>query len=215
LIFACSIWLAGLVFVSERTSPRAITLNDVQGNKRKQRIDPVVITLHPTGFEPKEITRSRGLFLLVVNNRSNNPDVLLRLDRETGQREHEERVKGGKLDWRKPFDLHPGRYLLSEAYHPGWICRITITEQRFFGCEIRSSPNGSSSDRVLTAGGNTMVPITAPTRPIRANLLSHSLALVTALTLFVVVAKAQTSATDGTTPAALAPGAPAGSYSLS
>jgi hypothetical protein len=106
-----------------------MTPNDVQGKGPKQRIDPVIITLRPTGFEPKEITRSRGLFLLVVNNRSNNPDVLLRLDRETGQREHEERVKGGKLDWRKPFDLHPGRYLLSEAYHPEWVCRITITEQ--------------------------------------------------------------------------------------
>ena len=100
-----------------------------QGHAQRQRIDPVFITLLPTGFEPKEVMRPKGLFLLVVDNRSNNSDVLLRLDHESGRREHEERVKDGKIDWRKPFDLHPGRYSLTEANHPNWVCHITITER--------------------------------------------------------------------------------------
>jgi hypothetical protein len=100
-----------------------------QGRAQSQRIDPVLITLLPTGFEPKEVMRPKGLFLLVVDNRSNNSDVLLRLDHESGRREYEERVKDGKIDWRKPFDLHPGRYSLTEANHPNWVCHITIAER--------------------------------------------------------------------------------------
>src|SRR5712692_645496 len=121
LIFGCTALIAGLAIVSARTGHKAATPNNAQGNSRKQRIEAVVVTLKPTGFEPRGITRPRGLFLLVVDNRSNNPDVLLRLDHESGRREHEERVKDGKIDWRKPFDLHPGNYVLSEANHPNWI----------------------------------------------------------------------------------------------
>jgi hypothetical protein len=126
LAVLCSLILTGLVLVSARTKHLRSPAIE-QG--RKQSIDPVLVTLRPTGFEPKEITRPRGLFLLVVDNRSNNSDVLLRLDHESGRREHEERVKDGKIDWRKPFDLHPGRYLLTEANHPNWVCHITITER--------------------------------------------------------------------------------------
>ena len=93
----------------------------------KHRIEPVAITLRPTGFEPTELIRPRGLFLLVVNNRSNNPDIELRLDHESGERQYQERVRGGKLDWRKPLDLRPGRYLLREMNHPQWMCYITVT----------------------------------------------------------------------------------------
>jgi RHS repeat-associated protein len=51
-------------------------------------------------------------------------------------------------------------------------------------------------------------------RPIFANLVWHCFAAAIALAVSVTLVSAQ-SATDGTTPAALAPGAPAGSYSLS
>ena len=98
----------------------------VQGQKR--RIEPVIVTLTPTGFEPAELTRRRGLFLLMVDNRSNNPDLLFRLDAENGKRQHEQQTrKGGRLDWNKPLDLPPGRYSLTVADHPDWVCEITIT----------------------------------------------------------------------------------------
>src|SRR5438132_1446300 len=127
LILMAVVVLGALVWVSVRTYSKASIPNG--GGKKRERIDASVITLRPTAFEPKEVTRPQGLFLLVVDNRSNVPDILLRLDRDTGEREHEEHVKAGRIDWRKPFDLHPGRYLLSEATHPNWVCRITITER--------------------------------------------------------------------------------------
>src|SRR5215207_6309972 len=97
-----------------------------QGQKR--RIEPVFVTLKPTGFEPAELTRPRGLFLLMVDNRSSNPDLLFHLDGQSGKREHEQQTRrGGKLDWNKALDLPAGRYLLTEANHPEWVCKITIT----------------------------------------------------------------------------------------
>ncbi len=117
--------LSTIVFVAAEKRSHKKPVVD-QGQKR--RIEPFIVTLKPTGFEPAELTRPRGMFLLIVDNRSNNPDLLFRLDGENGKREHEQQTrKGGRLDWNKPLDLPPGRYLLTETNHPEWVCKITIT----------------------------------------------------------------------------------------
>jgi hypothetical protein len=87
----------------------------------------MLVTIRPTGFEPAEVSCPKGRFLLMVDNRSGLTDVLLRLVHETGHQEREERVSQGKLGWREVFDLPPGRYQLTEANHPNWVCHITIT----------------------------------------------------------------------------------------
>lgn len=86
-----------------------------------------LITVQPGGFEPKEITRPAGPFLLLVDNRSGIPDLALQLDHEAGNRLRAVRVARHKLDWQEKFDLAPGTYTLTEASNPGWACRITIT----------------------------------------------------------------------------------------
>ena len=94
------------------------------------QMESEVITLRPTGFEPSEITRPRGEFNLTVQNLTGLDEVTLRLDREGGSgRLHEVRTPSGRRDWRKNIDPPPGRYVLTEADHPGWICRVTITER--------------------------------------------------------------------------------------
>jgi hypothetical protein len=86
-----------------------------------------VITIRPSGFEPSEITRPAGRFILVVNNRSWLEETDLRLEREGGNRVREVRSRRNKPDWREVVDLPPGQYVLREANNPGWACRITIT----------------------------------------------------------------------------------------
>jgi hypothetical protein len=90
-------------------------------------IEAEVITIRPTGFEPQEITRPKGLFLLAVENRSGLQTIQLRLDREAGARLRDLQMSRNKHDWKDMFDLPPGRYILSEAYHPQWSCSFTIT----------------------------------------------------------------------------------------
>jgi hypothetical protein len=62
----------------------------------------------------------------VVNNHSELPDVELRLMRETGGRLHGARVPQEQINWSDVVDLHPGRYVLTEANHPDWVCHIIV-----------------------------------------------------------------------------------------
>jgi len=98
----------------------------VQGGSLARPIEGEVITIRPTGFEPREITRPKGLFLLAVENRSGLRTIQLRIDRLAGDRLREMQMPRNKHDWREGFDLPPGKYILSEAFHPEWTCSITI-----------------------------------------------------------------------------------------
>ena len=86
-----------------------------------------VLTLTPNGFEPGEISRPRGPFILRVANRTGLAELDLRLSREAGGAERPIRVRRSRPDRNEELDLEPGRYVLSEAGRPDWACRITIT----------------------------------------------------------------------------------------
>lgn len=98
-----------------------------QNQSNRERVETELVTIRPTGFEPAEISRVQGRFLLAVDNRAGLEEVTLRLDRVAGNRLRDVKVPRRKLDWREFVDLTPGRYVLSEAAHPEWNCTITIT----------------------------------------------------------------------------------------
>lgn len=93
----------------------------------RPRVESEVITLSPTGFNPAEITRPRGRFLILVDNRSELDEVTFRLSRADGHGLREVRRTKEELIWKQLEDLPPGEYLLTEASNPEWVCRITIT----------------------------------------------------------------------------------------
>jgi len=96
-------------------------------NKKSTRVvETELVTLRNTGFEPSEITRPAGECVLMVEN-ATGKSFNLRFNRETGERVHEMRVSREEPDWNELEDLRPGRYLLTEANHPDWACRITVT----------------------------------------------------------------------------------------
>lgn len=100
------------------------SLSAVQSNGLQREL----ITIRPSGFEPAEITRPAGRFLLAIENKSGLDEVVLRIRREGGTRHHEGRVWKGNLKWRSAALLSPGRYLLTSPDHPDWNCIITITQ---------------------------------------------------------------------------------------
>lgn len=100
-----------------------------QSKSRVIRIPSHVITLRPGGFDPAEVSWPKGRFFLTVDNRSNINELTLRLDREVGGRVKETTLRMRKERSAGVFDLTPGTYLLTEADHPGWVCRIRITPQ--------------------------------------------------------------------------------------
>jgi hypothetical protein len=113
---------AGVAPPAGKTPPAA----QVKSNRPRRVVETEVVTLRPTGFEPAEITRPAGEFILMVENATGHP-VSLSFSRETGERLHEVRATREQPDWNELEDLQPGRYLLTEADHPEWVCRVTIT----------------------------------------------------------------------------------------
>ena len=103
---------------------RDVTL--AQQRQKQERLETELLTLQPTGFEPNEIQRPRGTFILGVDNRSGVDAIELRFVRTDGQRLKVLETQRRKISWREVVDLAPGQYVLSEANHPGWICTVTI-----------------------------------------------------------------------------------------
>jgi hypothetical protein len=83
-------------------------------------------TLGFNGFEPKEIDRRPGPFVLGINVYNRTSDTSFELVREDGNRVHEVKWPQGQPRYRKLMNLPPGRYLLKEVNHPDWTARITI-----------------------------------------------------------------------------------------
>jgi hypothetical protein len=90
------------------------------------RLDVENVILTRFGFEPSEISRSQGPFLLNVENRSQIGDVDYFLDRASGGRIQQRHVPRQKLDWHDVLLLPPGEYVLAVASNPKWRCMITI-----------------------------------------------------------------------------------------
>ena len=105
---------------------RAHGAEEAQGAKTRTRVEAELVTLTPTGFEPREIVRPPGPFLLSVDNYSGQVSLTLHLTAESRGRLRETAVPGRQRDWSEVLTLPPGRYTLAEVNHPGWVCHITI-----------------------------------------------------------------------------------------
>jgi hypothetical protein len=98
-----------------------------QGNPNNPRIEGEVIVVRSWGFDPSSITRPKGKFILIVDNRSGFVDLDLRVDKVAGSHINGAHATDHRQhDWVDIFDLEPGNYQLTEANHPKWLCKITI-----------------------------------------------------------------------------------------
>jgi len=105
----------------------AVTPVTAQRPRAIANIEAELVTVTPHGFEPQQLTRPPGPFLLMLDNRSGLGQVNLHLSREAGAQLREVPVPREQPDWSEVIALPPGRYVLTEADHPRWLCRLTIT----------------------------------------------------------------------------------------
>ena len=113
---------------SETTLPRtSFPISATATQRRIADFESELITITPHGFEPQEITRPAGRVLLMVDNQSELDLMSLQLTREAGPRINEIRVPREQPNWSDAIDLTPGRYVLTDAEHPEWQCRINIS----------------------------------------------------------------------------------------
>lgn len=105
------------------STPLTIPIAEAQP---KEKAEAELITLRLTGFEPRVINRTKGKFLLAVDNRSSIQEVTFTLNREKAEKLHEVKFQKGGISWRQMVNLSPGKYVLTEASHPEWICYLNI-----------------------------------------------------------------------------------------
>ena len=129
-------WLGSIPGTAKKTASEATpsVAKPVQPSRSttatpQEALQAEIITIRETGFDPQQLTRPHGRFILMVENRSGLGDVELQLNRQTGNSLHAVHVSKEQLDWHDEIDLGPGNYVLTEANHPEWSCQITITPQ--------------------------------------------------------------------------------------
>ena len=139
LLFIVVVCLSGLIISARWKQNESASLSPinavsetakvgaVQHRRNVSQVESEIITITPTGFDPGEITRPKGPFVLGIDNRTGMEQVDLYLERENGGRLNASLNRKRKLSWRETIDFSPGRYILREANHEGWQCRITIT----------------------------------------------------------------------------------------
>ena len=115
--------ISGTLIWARWKAPELRSSNPIQS----PQLETEIVTITPTGFEPAEITRPQGRFMLAVDNRSGVDEVDLYLERETGGRVNVALGRKGKLAWRDTIDFPPGHYVLRAANDQSWRCAITIT----------------------------------------------------------------------------------------
>jgi len=90
----------------------------------QQDRDEVRIELTPNGFAPVEVQHAPGRFAIAVENNALSGEYRLKLKAEDGTVLNEFQVQKGSSAW--TVTLQTGRYTLTEASHPQWICSIVI-----------------------------------------------------------------------------------------
>ena len=119
LFAAVTILAVGALVLTLGTFHRA-----ANGNSQPTEIE--LITLRPAGFEPAEITRPKGSFVLFIDDRSGRDNSSLLLQRSNGGQLRAIGLERRKSEWNDVVDLTPGTYILQDANNSELRCQITI-----------------------------------------------------------------------------------------
>lgn len=99
--------------------------NCQNGNKSAAAVEVEVLELNEFGFIPTHITRGPGVFYLRLLNVTRQTPQLT-LARENGPQLKEFSLSRQKRRSNDRYDLTSGEYILSDANHPAWKCRISV-----------------------------------------------------------------------------------------
>jgi hypothetical protein len=110
---------------NEATSSK---LGTSQSGKEPVLLPGVAVILTPNGFQPPQLTRPPGKFVLAVVPQIGSLDFSFRLDDGLGRHLRAAQVPSEQPHWADVYDLPPGTYTLRELNHAEWVCQITIKQ---------------------------------------------------------------------------------------
>ena len=144
-LIALVVILTAIAFVSAEPKPSVIesaqsqsetpqesqnpATRQIASAKPLEHVETAQTTLTRWGFQPNSITVKAGAVVLMVNNRSGMGTMTWNVNIEGGNRLYEATIPSEELDWTKEAQLSAGTYILTEANHPDWTCRLTVVSQ--------------------------------------------------------------------------------------
>jgi hypothetical protein len=123
LILAFSVYAAFRLETAKRSAEPESGPTTVSEN-----VEVELITILPNGFEPGEIVRQAGSFVLMFDNQSGLQPLDFRLERSGMPRVAELRLRR-KTDSTAILNLPHGEYRVTEANHPEWNLKLTLTKR--------------------------------------------------------------------------------------
>ncbi len=97
-----------------------------RSQSRAYEVEVELVTLQPFGFEPAAIQRSKGKFVLLVDDRSGRESSSFQLQRDQGDRLKELKTHRKTSEQFMVVDLPPGKYFLTDVHNPTSTFQITI-----------------------------------------------------------------------------------------
>jgi len=86
----------------------------------------IFIRILPERMEPNSISVKPGRLVIIVQNRSTAPNIKLQLDQVNGGHIKTVPMVGGQRHSLETYTLPVGDYVLSEANHREWQCKISV-----------------------------------------------------------------------------------------
>lgn len=127
-IAACFVVYGSLIRgTANRSEPVNSKLNPtLASGSVTPKLEVELITLQTSGFEPGEIVRPKGPFVLLVDDRSGKEDSSLSLQGLKGEKVRDINTKRMRSEWHDVINLPPGDYVLTNSANPASRCQITI-----------------------------------------------------------------------------------------
>lgn len=125
LILAFSVYAAIRLKAAKRSAKPEVAGGPTAAN---ENVEAELITILPGGFEPRELVRPAGSFVLMFDNQSGLQPLDLRLERTGMPRVTELRLRR-KTDSTTILNLPHGEYQVTEANHPEWSLKLTLTRR--------------------------------------------------------------------------------------
>lgn len=132
-------WRARDVLTNPGAKASSTVASGIQPHQEAQDQAPIeslegeLITVGPNGFEPTQINRPSGPFVLLIQNRSGTDLGPLMLEAEESglptpiSKIAEARIDRQRLDYGERLELPPGRYRLRQSENSHWSFGIAIT----------------------------------------------------------------------------------------
>jgi hypothetical protein len=116
--------------IKNETAIERASVLPVAQDAPNERLRTERVTAFTHGFEPDELTRPPGAFMLCVDNRAGTEALSITLiSTDTNRVIHAAPIRRGSSGTNKVLNLAPGVYTLKEDSHPQWFCTITITNR--------------------------------------------------------------------------------------